>query len=447
MMLRRGLALAAVAAALGAPATARADAVTDWNVIATNAIAITAGQSPHGSAPSFAMVQGAVYDAVNAIERSHRPYLVDVGAIGAQPWDSQDAAAATAAYRVLVGMFPSQQPTLQPLYEASLQAVPDGPMEQGGIAAGEAAAAAMLAARQNDGRGGPFTFVIGSEPGDWRPLTPTALDPAPWVGNVRPFLLESPDQLRSKGPNDLTSEKYAKDFAEVKDVGSLTSTSRTADQTTAAIFWQAHPGAIYNRVFREVATAEQLDTSERARLFAMTWLAGADGAISCWNDKYHWNFWRPMAAIREADTDGNPETEADPSWRPLFDPSTVTVPPSSLVTPPFPDHPSGHGCLSGSILHTAQDFFRTDRMEFDVHSSRFPGQPRHFGRFSDALQEIVDARVWGGIHFREADEQGAKIGKKVARWLDKRGYFDRVRGSDKHHDNDERHEHDEGEDD
>jgi hypothetical protein len=155
---------------------------------------------------------------------------------------------------------------------------------------------------------------------------------------------------------------------------------------------------------------------DEARLLAMVNLAAADGAIACWNDKYYWNFWRPVAAIREAENDGNPATLADPAWKPLFDPSTPTTPP--LVTPPFPDHPSGHGCVSGAVLHTAQDFFGTDKLGFNVYSSRFPGQPRHFDRLSAALKEVIDARVWGGIHFRTADVQGAVMGKKVAHWLD-----------------------------
>jgi hypothetical protein len=152
-------------------------------------------------------------------------------------------------------------------------------------------------------------------------------------------------------------------------------------------------------------------------------LAAADGAIACWNEKYYWNFWRPRAAIQEADTDDNSATEADPTWEPLFHPSTATTP--ALITPPFPDHPSGHGCVSGAVLHTFRAFFGTDTLAFDVHSGRFPGQPRHFAGFTGALEEIIDARVWGGIHFRLADEQGAVIGKKVARY-ERRHYFQRV---------------------
>ena len=155
-------------------------------------------------------------------------------------------------------------------------------------------------------------------------------------------------------------------------------------------------------------------------------LAAADGAIACWNDKYHWSFWRPRAAIQEAATDGNPDTVADPTWEPLFHASTATTP--ALVTPPFPDHPSGHGCVSGAVFRTFREVFGTDKVGFDCFSTRFPTQPRHFDRFSLALKEVVNARVWGGIHFRTADVQGATIGKKVGFWLQKH-YFTPLRPS------------------
>ena len=286
----------------------------------------------------------------------------------------------------------------------------------------------MLAAREHDGRGGPFTFVIGTAPGEWRPSPPSfAKDPTPWVGNVTPFLLPDAEMLRSDGPYELTSRAYARDFNEVKSVGSLTSTTRTADQTIAAIFWQAQAGALYGGVMRSLSARFHLTTAENARLFAMVSLAAADGAIACWNDKYYWNFWRPIDAIHEAASDGNRATEADPGWKPLFDPSTVTTPP--LSTPAFPDHPSGHGCVSGASLGAMKEFFGTDKIAFDVVSPRFPATPRHFNRFSDALQEVLDARVWGGIHFRNADEQGARIGKGVVQW-ERKHFFRRVESGD-----------------
>ncbi|USQ76008.1 vanadium-dependent haloperoxidase [Ornithinimicrobium cryptoxanthini] len=391
------------------------DVLLEWNAIAQGQT-IALRPTAHGQGRGIAMVQGAVYDAVNAIDRGHQPYLLDVDALDINPAASYDAAIATAAHHVLIDQVSaSQVPVLNAAYAQTLLTVPDGEPKAEGVAAGEAAAAAMLAARANDGFLDPFTFTFGTEPGDWRPVTPTALDPDAWVGGLEPFLIESTSQFRSRGPNRLSSGIYAKDFNEVKEIGSLTSTTRTADQTQAAIFWQFPPTALWNRMFRDLSQAEQLDVVDGSRLFAAVNLAASDGLTACWDDKYYWNFWRPMAAIREADTDGNRKTTADPDWKPLFDPAAPTTPP--LTTPPFPDHPSGHGCVSGAVLHTAKHFFGRDKMEFDVHSGRFPGQPRHFTRFSDALEEVVDARVWGGIHFRTADVQGGLIGKQTANWI------------------------------
>jgi hypothetical protein len=424
------VAIAALVVALGGlAASTRAEptgnTVTEWNAIAANATIATAGQPPHVAPLSLGMVQGAVYDAVNGIDGGHQPYLV---APAADPSDSKEAAAATAAYRVLVGLFPTQQPTLQPRYEASLADVPEGPAKAGGIAAGEEAAATMLDVRKNDGRGDPFTVVEGRDPGEWRKTPPNfGGDPAPWVGNVDPFLVPNVEMLRSEGPNALKSAAYAEDYNEVKEIGSLTSTKRTADQTAASIFWQDSGPAIWNRVFRQLAASEELDIVESARMFAMTNLASADGVIGCWNDKYYWNFWRPITAIREGASDGNRATEGDPGWKPLFDPS-VPVSGPSLVTPGFPDHPSGHGCLSAATVHALQAFFGTDKIGFTAESNKCspaPCPPRSFDRLSEALKEVIDARVWSGIHFRTADVQGAVLGKKVVSWLDQH-YFQPV---------------------
>ncbi len=416
--------IALVLIVLGWPAVARADAVTDWNAIASTTIVVNAGQPPPVSVLSFAMVQGAVYDAVNAIDRGHRPYLSQPSA---NPSDSKAAAAATAAFRVLGALFPAQLPTLQPLYDAYTAGLPDNPpgSKAAGIAVGEATAAAMLVARINDGRFGPAPPLYPPAPGIWRPTPPLfANDPAPWIGNVRPFIVPSAEMLRTDGPNALTSAAYAQDFNEIKELGSLTSTTRTADQTDAAIFWQDHAHALFNRIFRTLAASQQLDIVQNARLFAMTNLAAADAAIGCWNDKYYWQFWRPITAIREADGDGNPATEADPAWLPLFDPATPVFSGPPLVTPPFGDHPSGHTCATSAFMYTLQNFFGTDKIAFSAFSNK-SGTTRHFDRFSDALKEVIDARVWAGIHFRTADMQGAVLGKKVAHWLDKH-YFQPV---------------------
>src|SRR5437899_1792045 len=417
--------------ALASPRVARADAVTDWNLIASNAIVATAGQPPPVSALSFAMVQGAVYDAVNAIDRGHQPYLSEPPS---NPTDSKEAAAATAAYRVLVGfpdlpgLFPSQQPTLQPIYDAYIAGLPDDPpgSRANGVTIGETTARTMLTNRQNDGRFGPSPTPYPVAPGVWRPTPPNyANDPAPWVGNVRPFLVPSAEMLRTDGPNALTSAAYTEDFNEVEDVGSLTSTTRTPDQTDAAIFWQDHAHALFNRIFRALATSHNLNIVDSARLFAMENLAGADASIGCWNDKYYWQFWRPITAIREADTDGNPDTQPDPTWRPLFDPATPVCHTPLLFTPPFPDHPSGHACNTGAFVHTLQNFFGTDKIAVSAFSNK-SCTTRTFERFSDILSEVIDARVWAGIHFRTADVQGSVLGNKVAHYL-KKHYFQPVR--------------------
>jgi hypothetical protein len=409
-MKRTVVAALAAVVSLAWPAAARADAVLDWNVNATEAI-LGAPQPPQVSALTYAIVQGAVYDAVNAIDGGHRPYL---GAPAANPWDSQDAAAATAAFDVLTALFPLQASTLQSHYQDSLNAIPDGPAKDGGIEVGEAAAATMLAARTNDGRGAPFTVIIGSLPGEWRPTPPAFIvDPTAWIANVKTFVVPDAQMLRSDGPNALTSAAYAEDFNEVKEVGSLNSTTRTADQRDAALFWQTNGPALWNGVARDLASGTPgLSEADRARLLAALNLAAADGVIGCWNDKYTWRFWRPVTAIRAADTDDNPATEADPAWSPLF------------ATPPFPDHPSAHSCLSSAIVHTMQNFFGTDKRSFSAFSTN-SRTTRSFDRLSDALKEIVDARVWGGIHFRTADVQGTVLGKKVAHYLEKH-YFQPV---------------------
>jgi hypothetical protein len=395
--------------ALAAPSLAHASAVTQWNLNATNALIGTAGQAPPVSVMHLAMVHGAVYDAVNGIDRGYQPYLV---APAASPWDSKEAAVATAAFRVLVSIVPSQQTALQTLYDNFMLTIPAGSAKDAGIAAGEAAAAAMIAARTNDGRFGPFRFATGTDPGEWRPpLPPFTIDPNSWVKDVKPFMIESSSQFRSRGPYHLTSPQYAREFNEVKAIGSAASTTRTGDQTHAARYWAENPPATWSRIFRMLDEAHGLATADAARYYAMLYLTAADAFITIWDDKAHWSFWRPITAIREAATDGNPATEADPAWLPL------------IANPPYPEHPSGHLGLSGSFVETLQEFFRSDQTNWtDTNGA---GLTRTYTRFSRALDEIVSARVWSGIHFRNADEQAVHIAKQIAKWR-KHHYFKRM---------------------
>ena len=405
-----------VLAAIGPPPTSATgpNSVLVWNLHAVEALANPptaatpgAGQTPPVVSLHLAMVQGAVYDAVNAIEGGHRPYLAGLPA--ASPGASKRAAVAAAAHDVLVGLVPPLpqvvRDRLDALYAASLGGIPDGAAKDSGIAVGAAAAAAMLAERANDGRYGSFSFSPGTEPGQWRP-TSGVNDPFAWVARVRPFALQSQSQFRTAGPRDLTSVEYAAEYAEVKALGSATSTSRTAAQTAVALFYTENPLVLWNRTFRVIAQDRSLSVVDSARLFAMLGVAGADAVIGCWDDKAHWSFWRPVTAIRLGDTDGNRATDPQSDWTPLG------------PTPPYPDHPSGYNCHTGAVVHTAKRFFGTDRVSFTVHSNA-TNVDRSYARFSDAARDTIDARVFLGIHFRSPDVQGARLGMKVAGWVDK----------------------------
>jgi len=420
--------------ALASPTVARANAVTDWNQIASDTLVAFPG--PAGGAPSalqlnMGMTQGAVYDALNAIEPRYQPYLLEERF---DPGASKEAATATAAYRVLSNIvstvpdsipFPNKQQLLDTLateYTNSLDGIPDGPPKTHGIEAGNAAADVMIAARQDDGRFTPSPWVPNYEPGHWQPLLDAngrpILDPTAWVANVRPFLIQSSSQFRTDGPNALTSTAYAEDFNEVKALGSVNSMTRSPEQTHIALFWgqsAGGPALFWNRVARDLIADPQyaVDMVDSALLFAMIHLSAADAAINCWNDKYYWDFWRPWNAIPRAAEDGNPDTEPDPSWM-------------ALLTAPYPEHPSGHLSLDGAHLEVLKIFFGTNQVQFGVTSSRFPGETRYFDRFSDALNEIVDARVWAGLHFRTADIQGRILGRKVAHYM-ARHYFQPLR--------------------
>ena len=436
------VALGALAAVIvpGAPAAGAVNEVTNWNRIATATLVqfpALAGGAPPALQINMGMVQGAVYDAVNAIEPMHEPYLLQTTFPSTA---SKAAAVATAAYTVLTNIiasvpdtvpfppgtvaFPNEadlQASISNSYTASLAAVPNGQPKTDGIAAGTAAAQVMIADRQGDGRFGPSQWDQRTGPGYWQPLLPNGtspLDPTPWVGLVEPFLMLSSSQFRSDGPRELTSNQYAKDFNEVKALGGNgiaggTPSARTPQQTHNAIFWQSMggPTLLWNDVARDLVEdpGYGVDIDESALLFGMLNLSGADAAINCWNDKYHFDFWRPWQAIHEADTDDNPKTQPDTSWAPL-------------LTAPYPDHTSGHLCLDGAHLHVLRSFFGRDKISFGVTSSQFGGETRFFGRFSEPLKEIIEARIWAGLHFRTADVQAAELGRNVAEFMEE-NYF------------------------
>lgn len=407
---------AGVAVALG-PATAYGsgvrtseNAVVVWDRNAQTAIWDVAGQQPQVQARSFAMVHGAVYDAVNAIAGTpYQPYL---GAPPADGTESTSAAVATAAHRVLDALFPEQRARLRTQYDESLLAIPDGRAKRRGITVGARTAGAMIAARRDDGAFGDQTWPVGTRPGQWRPTPPTFTVTGAWVGYLKPFLIPSASMFRTSGPPALTSDRYARDFDEVRTIGSATSTVRTLDQTQAAIWWHdRHLGEW--EIKRQLATTQRLNVLQSARMFAMVDLAEADATTACYNEKARWNFWRPITAVHLADTDGNPATVADPTWAPL------------LVTPPHPDFTSGHTCFTAASMSALAFFFGRDDIPFSGYSAD-SGTTRSFRGFSYAIEEVINARVWGGIHTRTADVEGARIGARVTAYA-VRNYF-RPRG-------------------
>jgi len=435
--------LGVVGASAAPPATADATAVTQWNVIAVSTITGVPGPGlpgPAGGAPpasqiNMGMVQGAVYDAVNAITpKHHRPYLLN-RRFGNTA--SDEAAVATAAYLVLKNivetvpqsiaaftpaMRAAMLASLETQYNASKNEIPDSPFKRMGIAAGTAAAQAMIDARKNDGRFGPSQFVPNANPGYFDPVAPngtTALDPTPWVGGVKPFLMQSSSQFRSAGPLALNSPAYAAEFNEVKALGGdgvVTPSARTATQTYIAKWWQSNPVVSWNDVARQLIARTHLDAADSARLLAMQNLAAADAAINDWNDKYHFSFWRPFQAIRRAADDGNSATSPELTWTPL-------------LTAPYPDHVSGHLGLDGSHTGVLRMFFGDAPPGGYQITSVFvnPGglATRTFSSFNQALDELVEARIWAGLHFRTADVQGRQLGTNVANFA-AANYFEPV---------------------
>jgi hypothetical protein len=402
------------------------DSVRTWDAHAlaaiynpTNAAVPGAGQAPNVGILHLAMTQLAVYDAVNSIAGGYQPYLK--GLPKASPDASIDAAVATAAHHVLVGLGIAPVPALpqvvidrlNTLYANALLAIPDGTAKDDGIAAGAAAAAAMLAERTGDGRYVPFINPVGDEPGEWRPTLPAFVnDPNAWVGKVRPFTLHRTSQFRSKGPLDITSRQYAKEYNEVKDLGSSTTTLRTPEQDAIAAFFQANPLEMLQRALRDVTKNEGMGVVDEARFYAQLNVSAADALINCWDEKNHWLFWRPITAIQEGDNDGNPRTTGDPAWLPL------------IATPPYSDHTSGYNCGTGALMNTAELFLGNNT---DLHVTNLAtGVTRDYTRFTDVPKDTIEARILQGIHFRTADVAGVKIGKDVARWV-KSHYFKRAK--------------------
>jgi hypothetical protein len=382
------------------------DTVLDWNAHAANLIVGVAGMRPERGLIRLAMVHIAIYDAVNAIKGyPFRQYGLNPNVVSPV---SPEAATAAAAHDMLVALFPGQQTDLDAKYEASLATIPDGPAKTNGISVGQQTAAGILAVRSNDGRDAVVAYTPGSGPGVWVPTPPAFLPAAaPEAARVQPFALNNPSQFRAEPPPELTSETWARDYNEVKSLGAASGSTRTPEQTDIGRFWSDQPILQWDRAWRNISIEHGLSLQDNARFFAMLATATADAIIACWDSKFFYNFWRPVTAIRAGDTDGNPFTEPDQNWI------------SQVVTPNHPEYPAAHGCFSGASTETLKYFFGTDRFDFTIDSNTagLTNPVRSYGSFSQALDEVFDARVYGGMHYRNSTHKGGKIGKQVSRYM------------------------------
>lgn len=379
------------------------DAILEWNQIALNAT-VTAAQGPVPQIRSMTIVQVAVHDSVNAITREYETYL----STGHEPWSgSPEAAAIGAAHYALTHLFSAQTASLDAARTASLAA--HGLFEgDPGIELGEAVAATILEIRSDDGASVatfPYTAPGAGTPGVWVAVGPAAPVTPGW-GQVTPWVMRRGSQFRPDGPPDLESRRYARDYNEVKELGSLTSTTRTDEQTDIARFWLASPAPIWNPIARQVIEAWHLELSETARVLALMYVAAADASIACWDAKYVYNFWRPITAIRSGDLDGNDRTVADPTWLPL------------VTTPQHPEYLSGHTTNSSAMASILTLVFGNDPgVPLVATSAANPGFERHWAAFSEGVEEVIEARIYGGFHFRTADEVGARVGRQIARFV------------------------------
>jgi hypothetical protein len=377
---------------------AHADVITDWNNAALDAIRADHTAPPIASR-SLAILHVAIYDAINGVTRTHEVYLVP-SAVPASA--SREAAASAAAHEALVNLFPANRATFDALHAAILATIPDGPHKTAGIVWGEFVANQILAARVNDGWDAVVPPPGGSGPGVWVP-TPPAFHPylLPQWGFVRPFAMSSSSQFRPPGPPPLDSQRYANDYEEVKELGAAVGSTRTDEQTEIALFWadgagtETPPGH-WNSIAQIIAAARGNTLEENARLFALLNIAMADSAICAWDAKYTFDFWRPVTAIAFAEPELN--------WM------------SFIVTPPFPDYVSGHSTFSAAAATVLPLFYGTEDLPFTTGSDFLPGVYRSFSTCLDAAEEAAMSRIYGGIHFRSASEDGLQAGISIGEW-------------------------------
>jgi hypothetical protein len=384
---------------------AASDPVTRWSVAAANAAAAS-GMPPLRTPITLALLHLAMYDATNAVLGGREPYAVAPEVVRPA---SADAAAIEAGYRVLLAELPTQHAALGALRQELLGAVPEGPAKANGSAVGASVAASLLVLRAADGRNATIAPTPGSGPGAWAPTPPGFLQPTTeFLGRVKPFTMESPSQFRPAGPTRLSSNRWAEDYDEVRTLGAKAGSTRTVEQTATALFWEPLAGTVWPATIRRLAAEQGLDLADSARFQAAAFAAFADALIGCWDAKFHYHFWRPVTAIRNGEVDGNDRTAADPDWEPLS------------ITPAFPEYPSGHACATAAVTHVLEDLLPHDVLI--PARNALTGEERLYRRASDVVDEVVEARMLIGVHFRTSNEDGAEIGRKVARQIRSRWF-------------------------
>jgi hypothetical protein len=395
---RRAIAWLAGAALLSVVPVASADVITDWNERA-----VAAGYAPSRIAPPMharnsAIVHIAMFEAINSIEGRYAPYRKR---LPAAPGTSSEVAAAAAASYALSRLYPAQARDFDKALQALLAGVPDGPAKADGIRLGEQAAAMMLAERSNDGADAPEAYRPFTVAGRYVP-TVTPRDPS-W-GAVRPFAIKSGDAFRPAAPYALNTTQWAKDFNEVKTLGAKTGSSRTSEQSGIARFWEMTGPATTDPVARQLSATRKIDLVDNARLFALFEMALADSGIAVFDAKYAFAFWRPVTAIRNADIDGNDATTLDANWE------------SFVPTPVHPEYPCAHCIFDGAAAAVLQSQFGNTVPRFTLTSSTAPDVTRSYVQLSDYVADVVNARVYGGMHYRSSGEVGAAMGRKIAEY-------------------------------
>jgi hypothetical protein len=395
----------AAACVLWSSGVAHADAVTEWNEIMQATVAAPPSNAVFHSRWA-AIVQLAVFEAVNAIEGDYEPYL---GTVVAPSWASPDAAAIAAAHRTLVILRPDSAATLDPMRATSLAVIPDGPEKDAGIAAGEDAAAAMLLLRMNDGSVEAVTapYTPGTEPGDWQPAPP-GLAPAflPGWGQVTPFGLATGSQFRLPPPPGLNTGKYAADYQEVQLLGRLINPDRPQDRTDVARFYAINsPVQTWNPAARQASIAQGKTLSENAQIFALLGMAMGDGAIAAFDTKYYYNLWRPQTAIHNGDLDDNAKTDRESDWVPL------------IGTPAFPSYASAHATLSGAARRVLEMAYGKSGHQVTLTNPALPTVILNYTAWDEITDDIDDARIYGGIHFRFDQEAGAHQGRHIGSFI------------------------------